>query len=133
MSGLRIVRVMHEVGDLAEAARGYATLLDTPGEPVGGGRHYFRLDGPILGIVEVAGGGRAPRPAGQDLYLEAGELQPVHERAARLGWLSRGDVHGKPGGEIVVRPWGERSFYVEDPWGNGLCFVETGSLFTGKR
>jgi len=35
-------------------------------------------------------------------------------------------------GEIVKRPWGELSFYVEDPWGNGLCFVDETTLFTGK-
>jgi hypothetical protein len=31
----------------------------------------------------------------------------------------------------VVRPWGERSFYVEDPWKNPLCFVEEGTVYTG--
>ena len=41
------------------------------------------------------------------------------------------DLH--PGaGQIVVRPWGERSFYVEDPWSNGLCFVDEKTLFTGR-
>ena len=35
-------------------------------------------------------------------------------------------------GEIVKRPWGELSFYVEDSWGNGLCFVDEKTLFTGK-
>ena len=34
--------------------------------------------------------------------------------------------------EIVKRPWGELSFYAEDPWGNGLCFVDEKTLFTGK-
>jgi hypothetical protein len=33
---------------------------------------------------------------------------------------------------MVVRPWGERSFYVKDPWGNGLCFVDEKTLFTGR-
>jgi hypothetical protein len=30
-----------------------------------------------------------------------------------------------------VRPWGEESFYVTDPFGNRLCFVRTGTTFTG--
>ena len=34
-------------------------------------------------------------------------------------------------GQIATRPWGERSFYVHDPFGNPLCFVDAGSLFTG--
>lgn len=40
-------------------------------------------------------------------------------------------VHGEPGGEISVRPWGERSFYAEDPWGNPLCFVQTVTTYPG--
>ena len=36
-------------------------------------------------------------------------------------------------GAIVVRPWGERSFYAEDPTGNPLCFVDDRTLFTGTR
>jgi hypothetical protein len=49
-----------------------------------------------------------------------------------LNCLSRDDVHGEAAGKIVKRPWGELSFYVEDPWGNGLCFVDEQTLFTGK-
>jgi hypothetical protein len=49
-----------------------------------------------------------------------------------LDCLSDDDVHGASAGEIVVRPWGERSFYAEDLWGNGLCFVDDKTLFTGR-
>ena len=35
-------------------------------------------------------------------------------------------------GDITVKPWGERSFYVEDPWGNGICFVDETTRFTGR-
>jgi hypothetical protein len=49
-----------------------------------------------------------------------------------LNCLSSDEVHGEAAGEIVKRPWGELSFYVEDPWGNGLCFVDEKTLFTGK-
>ena len=36
-----------------------------------------------------------------------------------------------PMGEIARRPWGEVSFYVEDPFGNKLCFVDRATVFTG--
>jgi hypothetical protein len=49
-----------------------------------------------------------------------------------LDCLSTDDVPGARAGEIVKRPWGERSFYAHDPWGNGLCFVDENTLFTGK-
>ncbi|MEV0398474.1 VOC family protein [Actinoallomurus sp. NPDC050550] len=40
-------------------------------------------------------------------------------------------VHDAPVGAIAVRPWGERSFYAQDPWGNPLCFVEEGTVYPG--
>ena len=33
---------------------------------------------------------------------------------------------------MIVRPWGERSFYAFDPFGNGLCFVDETTVFTGR-
>jgi hypothetical protein len=39
-------------------------------------------------------------------------------------------VHGEPAGDVVTRPWGERSFYVVDPWGNDTCFCADGTLYT---
>lgn len=33
---------------------------------------------------------------------------------------------------IAVRPWGERSFYIQDPWDNPLCFVEYGTVYSGS-
>ena len=39
-------------------------------------------------------------------------------RARELGALANEGVHGAPAGAIVKRPWGERSFYAVDPWGN---------------
>ena len=45
--------------------------------------------------------------------------------------MCEGDVHRDPAGKIAERPWGERSFYVEDPFGNKLCFVDRATMFTG--
>ena len=39
------------------------------------------------------------------------------------------EVHGQPAAEPIARPWGERSFYVVDPWGNDLCFVAEDTLY----
>jgi hypothetical protein len=58
-------------------------------------------------------------------------LEAVYERAKALQCLSSEEVHDAPGGGIVVRPWGERSFYTEDPWKNPLCFVEEGTVYAG--
>jgi hypothetical protein len=134
---MRIFRVIHEVTDQQKAAEGYARLLGTPGRNIPrASRHYFDVGDVILAIVNVQTdhGGRAPQTAGRDLYLAVpgGDLEAIHARARELGWLSKNEVHDEPGGEIGVRPWGERSFYVVDPWGNGLCFVDEATLFTGR-
>jgi hypothetical protein len=34
-------------------------------------------------------------------------------------------------GEVALRPWGERSFYADDPFGNPLCLVDAGTVFSG--
>jgi hypothetical protein len=32
---------------------------------------------------------------------------------------------------IEVRPWGERSVYGADPFGNPICLVDAATVFTG--
>jgi hypothetical protein len=67
------------------------------------------------------------------VYFTVRDVEKVHERAHKLGCVDKDEVHGDPAGEIVKRPWGERSFYAVDPWGNALCFADEKTLFTGKR
>lgn len=69
--------------------------------------------------------------AAKALYFLTDDLESVFARAKKLGWLSKELVHGEVGGKISVRPWGERSFYAEDAWGNPLCFVEAGTVYPG--
>ncbi len=126
---MRLFRAALEVGDLEEAKHFYRALFGTPPRGVGGGRLYLDCGGTILALV--AGGGE-PRPAPQDLYFEVEDVEAVYARAEHLKALSQTGVHGRAGGEILTRPWGERSFYAVDPWGNGLCFVQSGTLFTGE-
>jgi catechol-2,3-dioxygenase len=127
-----LFRIALEVAGLAEAGKFYSTLLDSEGRQVGGGRHYFDCGDVILALVDISALGREPRPVAQNLYFAVTDLDAVHARAKTLACLSREQVHGRSGGDIVTRPWGERSFYVEDPFGNRLCFVDEDTLFTGR-
>ncbi|UHA73709.1 VOC family protein [Paenibacillus sp. 481] len=34
---------------------------------------------------------------------------------------------------IEVMHWGERLFYMEDPFGNPLCIVDQRTIFTGSQ
>ena len=121
-------RLNVEVGDLDRAAAFYETLLGVAGRKLPGSRCYFRCGAVTLSVLDVVPH-RAPHPAAKALYFTVRDLDAAFERAAALGCLSREDVHDTPGGGIVVRPWGERSFYAEDPWENPLCFVEEGTVY----
>lgn len=128
----KLFRMVLQVDDLDRAAEFYAELLDDPGRRIPrASRHYIDCGPVILALVDVTAGGEQAKPLPDYIYFAVGDLEQVYSRARDLGCLSNADVHGASAGEIVVRPWGERSFYVADPWGNGLCFVDENTLFTG--
>lgn len=123
-------RLNIEVGDLDEAADFYGKLLGIEGRRQAGSRVYFDCGGVTLQVVNVSSE-RQPHPAAKALYFTVNDLNAVFERAKSLDCLSKMDVHGVAAGEISVKPWGERSFYVEDRWQNPLCFVEAGTVYQG--
>ena len=123
-------RLNVEVGNLEEAIHFYSTLLGVEGRKQPGSRVYYECGPVTLQVVDVSSV-REPHIAAKALYFTVKDLEAIFERAKSLGSLSRESVHDAPGGGIVVRPWGERSFYVEDPWKNPLCFVEEGTVYTG--
>jgi catechol 2,3-dioxygenase-like lactoylglutathione lyase family enzyme len=123
-------RLNIEVADLDRAIDFYTWLLGVPGRPQRGARCYFDCGPVTLQVVDVSSV-RAPHPAAKALYFTVKDLEAAFARARELGCLSQEDVHDAPGGGIVVRPWGERSFYAVDPWQNPLCFVEEGTVYKG--
>ena len=123
-------RLNLEVGDLKSAISFYAKLLGVEGRKQAGSRCYFECGPVTLQVLDVSSV-RQPHPAAKALYFTVNDLEAAYERAKALQSLSREEVHDAPGGGIVVRPWGERSFYAEDPWKNPLCFVEEGTVYTG--
>ena len=126
----KLFRVTLEVADLERATELYADLFAQGGERQPGARHYFDCGGVIVAVLDVSRGGMPPTPGPKSLYFAVEDVDAAHARAERLGVLAPYDVHGEPAGEVITRPWGERSFYVVDPWGNDLCFCEDGTLYT---
>jgi hypothetical protein len=125
-----LFRINVEVGNLDEAARFYGQLFGLVGRKQAGSRCYF-TSGPVtLQVVDVSSV-RTPHPAAKALYFVVNDLDTIFERAKSLHCLSQEHVHGAPGDQISVQPWGERSFYAEDPWHNPLCFVESGTIYPG--
>ncbi len=129
-----LFRIILPVRDIEQAARFYAAVLGMPGIRVSGGRHYFNCDGTILACFWPRGDDEDydPEPNPQDIYFAVDDLEACRHRCVDAGAaLDVGEVHGAPAGEIVTRPWGERSFYAHDPFGNKLCFVDRSTCFTG--
>jgi catechol-2,3-dioxygenase len=129
----KLFRIALQISDLDRAAAFYSQLLDDSGRRIArGSRHYFDCGPVILALIDVTAGGQQPQPNPDYIYFAVSNLEQVYERAKALNCLAKDRVHDQNAGEIVKRPWGELSFYVEDPWGNGLCFVDENTLFTGK-
>jgi hypothetical protein len=135
-AGSRLFRVLVPAKNLEKSQRFYEQLLATQSRLVAGGRVYFDCGPVILGVLDYSAhrGAKFPNPA-EALYFATGDVEGIHRRARDLDCLTPGLLHDDPSsplGEIVVRPWGERSFYATDPSGNPLCFVDEKTLFTGS-
>jgi catechol 2,3-dioxygenase-like lactoylglutathione lyase family enzyme len=129
----RIFRVILPVSNMDQAVKFYTELLGIKGVSVSGGRYYLHCGGVILALVNPRADGDDwdPRPNQDHVYFAVSDLEAVYERAKRVGGLSTEGEHGNMG-KIEKRPWGERSFYMKDPSGNPICFVDEKTLFTGK-
>jgi catechol-2,3-dioxygenase len=125
-----LFRINVEVGNIDEATSFYSKLFGLAGRKQAGARCYLTCGAVTLQVVDVSSAG-TPHPAAKALYFTVSDLDAIFERARELECLSKEVVHGMPGGEISVRPWGERSFYAEDRWHNPLCFVEAGTIYPG--
>lgn len=122
----RLYRVIVPVADIERAAAFYSRVLGAAGRRVSPGRHYFDCGGTILACFDPRADGddfdAAPNP--DHLYFAVGDLEAVFERARMAGCR---EIDAR----IETQPWGERCFYATDPFGNPLCFVDEGTVFTG--
>jgi catechol 2,3-dioxygenase-like lactoylglutathione lyase family enzyme len=124
----RIYRVILPVTDIEKAAEFYGDLLGQSGRRVSAGRHYFDCCGVILACFDPRSDGDEfdARPNPDHIYFAVPDIERAFERARQLDCR---EIEPK----ILVRPWGERSFYFKDPFGNPICFVDEGTLFTGAE
>ena len=130
----KLFRVILPVSDIQRAAEFYGRVLGTPGMRVSGGRHYFDCGGTILACFSPRedGDGWEPRPNQDHLYFAVDDLDATYAACIAAGATMRtDDVHGDSAGKIATRPWGERSFYINDPFGNPVCFVDGKTVYTG--
>jgi len=131
-----LYRVIVPVNDIEAAADFYGAILNQSGMRVSPGRHYFECGGTILACFDSKADGEqaTSTPNPQHIYLSENDLEAVYERcqAVRADFDDKKLQEGGPSlGEIATRPWGERSFYLHDPFGNPVCFVDDKTVFTG--
>ena len=131
---IRLFRVIMPVGDIERAAEFYRSLLQQDGMRISPGRHYFPCGDVVLALYNPAADGdkTEPRPNFEHVYFAVSDLDGAFSCAERVGGLVDAVGDGNlPMGRIAQRPWGERSFYMRDPFGNPLCFVDVKTVFTG--
>ena len=131
----KLYRVIVPVSDIDVAQSFYESVLRSSGKRISPGRHYFDCEGTILACYDPQADGdeNVATPNPELLYFSVEDLKATfeacREAGARFSDMDVPDV-GRLG-EITVRPWGEESFYVDDPFGNRLCFVDHETVFTG--
>ena len=126
MASARLFRVILPVSSIEAAAVFYSAVLEQPGIRISPGRHYFGCGSTILACFDprADGDGWDASPNPDHMYFAVDDLDEYYRR-----------VSGRPN-VSVIRPiatqlWGERSLYCTDPFGNKLCFVAEGTMFTG--
>jgi catechol 2,3-dioxygenase-like lactoylglutathione lyase family enzyme len=122
----RLFRVIMPVDDMDRGVAFYRAILAQDGVLVAPNRHYFHCGATILALVKPGEHDSATfRPNIEHAYFSVRDLKAAYERArtAECSWLED---------RIRRRPWGEKSFYLRDPFGNPLCFVDEKTAFTGR-
>jgi catechol 2,3-dioxygenase-like lactoylglutathione lyase family enzyme len=123
----KLFRVIVPVSNIDEAARFYEKVLAIPGQRVSSGRHYFSCEGTILACFDPRADGddwdATPNP--DHIYFAVDDLEAAFARCREAKCKRLDD-------KIEKRPWGERSFYATDPFGNKFCFVDRKTVFTGR-
>ena len=123
----KLYRVIVPVSDIDQAQSFYSSILAHEGERVSPERHYFDCEGTILACFDPTQFDEKPEvvPNPEHIYLAVDDLAEAYERCTVVG--------AKVVTEIQSYPWGETSFYIEDPFGNQLCFVDQNTMFTGTK
>lgn len=127
MDAPNLYRIILMVSDIDQAANFYTSLLGINGQRVSSGRHYFKCGATLLACFDpqADGDNLVATPNPNYIYFGVDDLEAVHKRAKSLP-CKRVDEH------IALKPWGERLFYAQDPFGNPICFVDSSTLFTGN-
>lgn len=127
---MNLYRIIIPVPDIEKATQFYAFLLDQPGERVSPGRHYFDLSGTILACYDPQADGDETGKGwafheNQNVYIAVADIYSFFKKV-----YANNDAT-LLSASVELMPWGERLFYLQDPFGTPLCFVDESTMFKG--
>jgi predicted enzyme related to lactoylglutathione lyase len=122
---MRVFRLAIPASQIGPSRRFYEALLGLQADDTVPSRLYFHCGDVIVALIDWAVEPLGPfQSTPENLYFATDDLDAVYERAIAAGALRLSPIER--------RPWGERSFYCQDPDGNRLCFVDETTLFLGR-
>jgi uncharacterized glyoxalase superfamily protein PhnB len=123
---MKLYRVIVPVSNIELATEFYRKIVKQEGKRVSAGRHYFDCEGTILACFDPIEDGDdfEAKPNPDYIYLSVSNLEEIY---ATITNFDEKLIVAK----INTQPWGERTLYVKDPFGNPLCFVDETTVFTG--
>ncbi len=123
---MKLYRVIIPVSNIELATKFYQKILSMEGNRVSEGRHYFDCGGTILACFDPKADGDEfeARPNPDHIYLSTANLEEILTNI--LDWDTNLIVD-----PINTQPWGEKTLYAKDPFGNPLCFVDEKTVFKG--
>lgn len=118
-----LIRVVLPVSNIERATSFYRAMLDTPGSRISAGRHVFPCGGASLVLYDPRSEGAFldATPNAEHVYIAIPALDAAFARARTAGCR---EVES----QIRTREGGERSFYLRDPFGNPICFVDDATV-----
>ena len=128
---MKLYRIILPVNNIDEAEKFYSKIFGMNGTRVSPGRHYFDLAGTILACYDPRADGDDADPRWQPhenqyIYISVDDLEETFETVRGLNPRRLDE-------KIETMPWGEKLFYLNDPWGNPVCFVDNSTLFMGDK
>jgi predicted enzyme related to lactoylglutathione lyase len=115
-----LTKVLIRVPDIERAVSFYDHALGTAGRRISPGRCHYALGGVELACYDPAADGdlhdTEPGKSYGQLYVAVDDLEAALERVRDSG--------GHIDQTISIKPWGERSFYATDPFGNRICVLD---------
>jgi uncharacterized glyoxalase superfamily protein PhnB len=101
-------------------------LFGQPGRRVSPGRHYFDLGSVIFACYDAeTDGDDTPQLCNSEpIYLSVPNIESFYQECVDAGLIASTV-------KLKRQESGEYSFYMQDPFGNPLCFVDETTLFRG--